>query len=54
MHMSDTAVACDMLADDATLHTSGKDILQIEHVLRDSLDQISNCDNKSMERKPTL
>ena len=36
----------DMLADDTTLHTSGKDILQIRSNIQDRLDQVSNwCDN---------
>ena len=35
-----------MLADDTTLHTSGKDIMQIRSNMQDSLDQVSSwCDN---------
>ena len=38
-----------MLADDTTLHTSGKDIMQIRSNMQDSLDQVSNwCDNNHM------
>ena len=38
-----------MLADDTTLHTSGKDIMQVEHTLQERLDQVSCwCDNSSM------
>ena len=38
-----------MLADDTTLHTSGKDILQIRSNMQDSLDQVSKwCDNNHM------
>ena len=38
-----------MLADDTTLHTSGKYILQIRSNMQDSLDQVSNwCDNNHM------
>ena len=42
-----------MLADDTTLHTSGKDILQIISNLQDSSDQVSNwCDNIHMVINP--
>ena len=38
-----------MLADDTTLHTSGKGIMQIRNNMQDSLDQVSNwCDNNHM------
>ena len=30
-----------MLADDTKLHTSGKNIMQVEHTLKENLDQIS-------------
>ena len=44
--MKDISVDCDMLADDSTLYTSGKDIMQIRSNMQDSLDQVSNwCDN---------
>ena len=44
---------CDMLADDTTLHTSGKDIMQIRSNMQDSLDQVSNwCDNNHMVIHP--
>ena len=47
-----------MLADDTTLHTSGKDILQIKSNMQDSLDQVSNwCDNNiwsSIRSGPSL
>ena len=42
-----------MLADDTTLHTSGKDILQIRSNMQDSLDQLSNwCDNNYIVINP--
>ena len=31
LHVKDISVDCDMLADDTTLHTSGKDIMQIRN-----------------------
>ena len=37
-----------MLADDTTLHTSEKDILQIRSTMQDSLDQVSNWCNNHM------
>ena len=41
-----------MLADDTTLHTSGKD-MQIRSNMQDSLDQVSNwCDNNHMGINP--
>ena len=43
-----------MLTDDTTLHTSGKDIMQIRSNMQDSLDQVSNwCDNNHMVINPT-
>ena len=43
-----------MLADDTTLHTSGKDIMQIRNNMQESLDQVSNwCDNNHMVINPT-
>ena len=45
LHVENTTVDCDMLADDTKLHTSGKDILQIRSDTKDSLDGESNyCD----------
>ena len=42
-----------MLADDTTLHTSGKDILQNRNNMQDSLDQVPNwCDNNHMVINP--
>ena len=42
-----------MLADDTTLHTSGKDIIQIRSNMQDSLDQVfSWCDNNHMVINP--
>ena len=35
-------VDCDKLADDKTLHASGKDIMQIRSNMQDSLNKISN------------
>ena len=40
--VKDISVDCDMLADDTTLHTSGKDSMQIRSNMQDSLDQVSN------------
>ena len=38
-----------MLADDATFHTSGKDILQVKSTLQDCFDQVANwCISNSM------
>ena len=52
--MKDISVDCDMLADDTTLHTSGKYIMQIRSNMQDSLDQVSNwCDNNHMVINPT-
>ena len=52
--MKDISVDCDMLADDTTLHTSGKDIMQIRNNMQDSLDQVSSwCDNNHMVINPT-
>ena len=45
LHVKNISVDCDMLADDTTLHTSGKDILQNRNNMQDSLDQVPNwCD----------
>ena len=53
LHVKDISVDCDMLADDTTLHTSGKDIMQIRSNMQDSLDQVSNwCDNNHMVINP--
>ena len=42
-----------MLADDTTVHTSGKDITQIRSNMQDSLDQVSSwCDNNHMVINP--
>ena len=42
-----------MPVDDTTLHTSGKDILQIRSNMQDNLDQVSNwCDNNHMVINP--
>ena len=53
-HLKNISVDCDMLADcRITLHTSGKDILQIRSNMQDSLDQVSNwCDNNHMVINP--
>ena len=46
LHMKNISVDCDMLADDTTLDTSGKYILQISSNMQDKLDQVSNwCNN---------
>ena len=53
LHVKDISVDCDMLADDKTLHTSGKDIMQIRSNMQDNLDQVSNgCDNNHMVINP--
>ena len=53
LHVKDISVDCDMLADDTTLHTSGKEIMQIRSNMQDSLDQVSNwCDNNHMVINP--
>ena len=50
--MKDISVDCNMLADDTTLHKSGKD-MQIRSNMQDSLDQVSNwCDNNHMVINP--
>ena len=44
-----------MLADDTTLHTSGKDIMQVEHTLQESLDPHAGATIilwSSIQRKP--
>ena len=42
-----------MLADGTTLHTSGKDIMQIRSNMQDSLNQVSNwCDSNHMVINP--
>ena len=52
LHVKDISVDCDMLADDTTLHTSGKD-MQIISNMQDSLDQVSSwCDNNHMVISP--
>ena len=35
LHVKGISVDCDMLADDTTLHTSGKDIMQIRSNMQD-------------------
>ena len=46
LQVQNISADCDMLADDTTLHTSGKNILQIRSNVQDSLDQVwSWCDN---------
>ena len=40
LHVTNMSVASDMLADDTTLHKSGK-YMQVEHTLQESLDQVS-------------
>ena len=53
IHVKDISVDCDMLADGTTLHTSGKDIMQIRSNMQDSLDQVSSwCDNNHMVINP--
>ena len=42
-----------MLADETTLHTSGKDILQIRSNMQNSLDQVSNWCDSNMVINPT-
>ena len=53
LYVKDISVDCDMLADDTTLHTPGKEIMQIRSNMQDSLDQVSNwCDNNHMVINP--
>ena len=53
LHLQNISVDRNMLADDTTLHTSGKDILQIRSNMQDSLDQLSNwCDNNYIVINP--
>jgi hypothetical protein len=53
LHVKNISVNCDMLADDTTLHTSGKDMLQIRDNLQDSLDEVSHwCENNHMGINP--
>ena len=53
LHVKNISVDCDLLADDTTLYTSGKDILQIRSNMQDSLDQVSKwCDNNHMVINP--
>ena len=53
LHLKNISVGCDMLPDDTTLHTSGKDILQIRSNMQDNLDQVSSwCDNNHMVINP--
>ena len=40
LHVKNIFVDCNMLADDTTLHTSGKDVLQIKSDMQDSLNQV--------------
>ena len=52
LQVKDISVDCNMLADDTTLHKSGKD-MQIRSNMQDSLDQVSNwCDNNHMVINP--
>ena len=53
LHVKGISVDCDMLADDTTLHTSGKDIMQIRSNMQDRLDQVYNwCDTNHMVINP--
>ena len=55
LHVKHISVDCDMLADDTTLHTSGKYIMQIRSNMQDSLDQVSNwCDNNHMVKTKSM
>ena len=50
LQVKDISVDCNMLADDTTLHKSGKD-MQIRSNMQDSLDQVSNwCDNNQFNQ----
>ena len=54
LHVKNIFVDCNMLADDTTLHTSGKDVLQIKSDMQDSLNQVSSwCNNNDMVINPT-
>ena len=53
LHVRNIFVVCDMLADDTTLRTSGKDMLQTRSNMQDILDEVSNkCDNNHMVINP--
>ena len=53
LHVEHISVDCNMLADNTTLHTSRKYILQIRSNMQDSLDQVSSwCDNNHMVISP--
>ena len=53
LSIRDQEVACDMFADDATLHTSSKDISVISSRLQQGLDEVSNwCQHNSMALNP--
>ena len=53
LYVKDISIDCDMLADDTTLHTSGKDTMQIRSNMQDRLDQVSSwCDNNHMVINP--
>ena len=53
LHVTNISVACDMQAVDTALNTSGEDIMQVEHTLQESLDQVSCwCGNNSKVINP--
>ena len=53
LHVQTKSVDCDMLADDTTLHTSGKDISKVKCTLQDCLDQVANwCNSNSIVNNP--
>ena len=43
LHIPSNSAECNMLADDTTLHTTGKSVLQIRKTLQLCLDRISMC-----------
>lgn len=54
LHIQQTAVECHMLADDTTVHTSGKDMSEVEGALQVTLDSISEwCLRNRMRINPS-
>ena len=54
LHIKDSTIDCDLFADDATLHTSDKNINKINSRLQHGLEDVSNwCQMNSMVINPT-
>ena len=53
LHVQTKSVDCDILANDATLHTSGKDSSQVKCTIQDCLDNVANwCNSNFMVINP--